>query len=301
MFELITDSACDLTPEQARAMQLTVVPFYVSTDGVTYLKEGQEMPVREFYQFMVDHPEATPKTSLPSIEDFEQVFRAKAAAGKEVLCLCFTGKMSGGVGSARNARTLVLEDYPDARIEVLDTAGATVTEAATVENAVALRDAGCTLDEALTWMNGVMPTNQIFFTVGNLDYLIKGGRIGKVAGRAANFLGVKPMIHFKEGEIFSGGVARGRQKSFEKALDQLLGYLTERNADPDDYRIIVGYGYDEEEGKRLWMQARAALRAKYPGSACDVELLQIGATIAVHTGPYPLGLGVVRRYRPENK
>ncbi|GJN65846.1 DegV family protein [Faecalibacterium gallinarum] len=301
MFELITDSACDLTPEQARAMQLTVVPFYVSTDGVTYLKEGQEMPVREFYQFMVDHPEATPKTSLPSIEDFEQVFRAKAAAGKEVLCLCFTGKMSGGVGSARNARTLVLEDYPDARIEVLDTAGATVTEAATVENAVALRDAGCTLDEALTWLNGVMPTNQIFFTVGNLDYLIKGGRIGKVAGRAANFLGVKPMIHFKEGEIFSGGVARGRQKSFEKALDQLLGYLTERNADPDDYRIIVGYGYDEEEGKRLWMQARAALRAKYPGSACDVELLQIGATIAVHTGPYPLGLGVVRRYRPENK
>ena len=301
MFELITDSACDLTPEQARAMQLTVVPFYVSTDGVTYLKEGQEMPVREFYQFMVDHPEATPKTSLPSIEDFEQVFRAKAAAGKEVLCLCFTGKMSGGVGSARNARTLVLEDYPDARIEVLDTAGATVTEAATVENAVALRDAGCTLDEALTWLNGVMPTNQIFFTVGNLDYLIKGGRIGKVAGRAANFLGVKPMIRFKEGEIFSGGVARGRQKSFEKALDQLLGYLTERNADPDDYRIIVGYGYDEEEGKRLWMQARAALRAKYPGSACDVGLLQIGATIAVHTGPYPLGLGVVRRYRPENK
>ena len=301
MFELITDSACDLTPEQARAMQLTVVPFYVSTDGVTYLKEGQEMPVREFYQFMVDHPEATPKTSLPSIEDFEQVFRAKAAAGKEVLCLCFTGKMSGGVGSARNARTLVLEDYPDARIEVLDTAGATVTEAATVENAVALRDAGCTLDEALTWLNGVMPTNQIFFTVGNLDYLIKGGRIGKVAGRAANFLGVKPMIQFKEGEIFSGGVARGRQKSFEKALDQLLGYLTERNADPDNYRIIVGYGYDEEEGKRLWMQARAALRAKYPGSACDVELLQIGATIAVHTGPYPLGLGVVRRYRPENK
>lgn len=301
MFELITDSACDLTPEQARAMQLTVVPFYVSTDGVTYLKEGQEMPVREFYQFMVDHPEATPKTSLPSIEDFEQVFRAKAAAGKEVLCLCFTGKMSGGVGSARNARTLVLEDYPDARIEVLDTAGATVTEAATVENAVALRDAGCTLDEALTWLNGVMPTNQIFFTVGNLDYLIKGGRIGKVAGRAANFLGVKPMIQFKEGEIFSGGVARGRQKSFEKALDQLLGYLTERNADPDDYRIIVGYGYDEEEGKRLWMQARAALRAKYPGSACDVGLLQIGATIAVHTGPYPLGVGVVRRYRPENK
>ena len=298
MFEIITDSACDLTPEMAKAMGLTVVPFYVSTDGETYLKEGQEMPVREFYQFMVDHPEALPRTSLPSVEDYETVFRAKAAAGKEVLCLSFTGKMSGGVGSARNARTLVLEDYPDARIEVLDTAAATVSEAITVQSAAAMRDAGCTLDETLTWLTGVQPTNQIFFTVGSLDYLIKGGRIGKVTGRAADILGIKPMIHFKEGEIFSGGVARGRQKSMEKALDQLLGYLAERKADPDDYRIAVGYGYDEDEGKRFWMQVRAALRAKYPGSACEVELFQIGATIAVHTGPYPLGVGVMRRWKP---
>lgn len=154
---------------------------------------------------------------------------------------------------------------PDARIEVLDSGAATVSEALMVENAAALRDAGCSLEEAVTWLSAERATNQIFFTVGNLDYLIKGGRIGKVTGRAANMLGIKPMILFKEGEIFSGGVARGRQKSFEKALEQLLAYLESRNADPDDYRIAVGYGYDPEEGKRLWMQTRAALRAKYPG------------------------------------
>ena len=75
-------------------------------------------------------------------------------------------------------------------------------------------------------------TNNIFFTVGNLDYLIKGGRIGKVSGRAANFLGIKPMILFKDGEIFSGGVARGRQKSFEKALEQLMNYLDANGGTP---------------------------------------------------------------------
>ena len=69
---------------------------------------------------MVDNPAAYPKTSLASIEDFETAFRAHAAAGRDVLCLVFTGKMSGCVGSARNARELVLEDYPDARIEVID-------------------------------------------------------------------------------------------------------------------------------------------------------------------------------------
>ena len=262
-------------------------------------QEGKEITVRDFYQFMVDNPAAYPKTSLASIEDFETAFRAHAAAGRDVLCLVFTGKMSGCVGSARNARELVLEDYPDARIEVIDTCAATVTESTMVENAVAMRDAGCSLEETVTWLEAEKVTNQIFFTVGNLDYLIKGGRIGKVTGRAANMLGIKPMILFKEGEIFSGGVARGRQKSFEKALEQLMNYLAAHGGTPDDYRITVGYGYDADEGKRLWMQTRAALRAKYPGAQCEVGLLQIGCTIAVHTGPYALGMGVMRRWKKQ--
>ena len=299
MFEIITDSACDLTPETAARLNVEVIPFYVSLDGEHYRKEGTEIAVRDFYQFMVDNPSAYPKTSLPSLEDFETAFRAHAEAGRPVLCLCFTSKMSGCVGSARNARELVLEDYPDAKIEVMDTTAATVTESIVVENAVAMRDGGCTLEQAVDWLSAERATNQIFFTVGNLDYLIKGGRIGKVTGRAANILGIKPMILFKEGEIFSGGVARGRQKSFEKALEQLMAYLTERNATPDDYCITVGYGYDEEEGKRLWMQTRAALRAKYPTSKCEVGLLQIGCTIAVHTGPYALGMGVMRRWKKQ--
>ena len=299
MFDIITDSACDLTPETAARLNVEVIPFYVSLDGEHYRKEGTEIAVRDFYQFMVDNPSAYPKTSLPSLEDFETAFRAHAEAGRPVLCLCFTSKMSGCVGSARNARELVLEDYPDAKIEVMDTTAATVTESIVVENAVAMRDGGCTLEQAVDWLSAERATNQIFFTVGNLDYLIKGGRIGKVTGRAANILGIKPMILFKEGEIFSGGVARGRQKSFEKALEQLMAYLAERNATPDDYCITVGYGYDEEEGRRLWMQTRAALRAKYPTSKCEVGLLQIGCTIAVHTGPYALGMGVMRRWKKQ--
>ena len=264
MFDIITDSACDLTPETAATLNIEIIPFYVSLDGEHYRKEGKEIAVRDFYQFMVDNPSAYPKTSLPSLEDFETAFRAHAEAGRPVLCICFTSKMSGCVGSARNARELVLEDFPDAKIEVIDSTAATVTESIVVENAVAMRDAGCTLDEAVTWLEAEKITNQIFFTVGNLDYLIKGGRIGKVTGRAANILGIKPMILFK-----------------------------------DDYRITVGYGYDADEGKRLWMQTRAALRAKYPTCECNVVLLQIGCTIAVHTGPYALGMGVMRRWKKQ--
>ena len=105
MFDIITDSACDLTLDTAKQLQIEVVPFYVSLDGEHYRKEGKEIAVRDFYQFMVDNPSAYPKTSLASIEDFEQAFRAHAAAGRDVLCLVFTSKMSGCVGSARNARS----------------------------------------------------------------------------------------------------------------------------------------------------------------------------------------------------
>lgn len=301
MFDIITDSACDLTPEMAKALNIQIVPFYVSLDGEAYQKEGLELPVRDFYRFVVDHPQITPRTSLPSLDNYMGEFLPYAQAGREALCLCFTGKMSGAVGSARNAAEILRDEYPAARIEVVDSAAATVSEAITVQSACAMRDAGCTLDETLTWLAGVRPTNQIFFTVGDLDYLIRGGRIGKVTGRAANLLGIKPMIHFHDGEIFSGGVARGRQKSMEKTIEQLLNYLAERNADPDDYGITVGYGFEEEEGKRLWLQTRAALRAKYPGSACEVGLLQIGSTIAVHTGPYALDMGVMRRWRPKTE
>ncbi len=66
-----------------------------------------------------------------------------------------------------------------------------------------------------------------------------------------------------------------------------MNYLDAHGGTPDDYRITVGYGYDADEGKRLWMQTHAALRAKYPGAQCEVGLLQIGYTIAVYTAPMP--------------
>ena len=126
MFDIITDSACDLTLDTAKQLLIEFVHFYVSLDGEHYRKEGKEIAVRDFYQFMVDNPAAYPKTSLASIEDFETAFRAHAAAGRDVLCLVFTGKMSGCVGSARNARELVMEDYPAARKEVKARTAATV-------------------------------------------------------------------------------------------------------------------------------------------------------------------------------
>ncbi len=287
MFDIIADSACDFTPEMAQKMGVEIVPFYVSLDGEHYRKEGKEIAVRDFYQFMVDNPSAYPKTSLASIEDFEEVFRRQAEAGRPTLCLCFTSKMSGCVGSARNARELVLEDYPDAKIEVLDSAAATVTEATMVENAVAIRDAGCTLDEAVTWLEAEKITNQIFFTVGNLAYLIKGGRIGKATGRAANILGIKPSLAIIDGEL---KVVRKYRGSLPICVGKYITDLLDGRDDIDNSMVFIS----SCQPKPGCMEAIKAGLRQY-GNFENVYETDIGTTIGGYSGPGTIGIVFARK------
>ena len=132
------------------------------------------------------------------------------------------------------------------------------------------------------------------FTVGNMEYLKHGGRIGKVASVAGSLLGIKPIITLKEGEIFPSGIGRSRRKTVDKTIDLLLAYLAEEKTDIADYSICIGYGYDKEEAVEF--RDRLVSRLKEKGYDIDtIPIFQIGATIGVHTGPYPLGIGVVKK------
>lgn len=100
-FQIISDSSCDLPPELAREKNIRVVPFYVSFDDKTYLKEVEEVGVREFYQRMVDNPGVYPKSSLPGIQDYYDAFEPYVKEGIPVFCICITTKFSGSMQSAR--------------------------------------------------------------------------------------------------------------------------------------------------------------------------------------------------------
>ena len=292
---LLTDSCADLSPQLAAENQVFVVPLRILCKDGEY-RDGVDIHAADIYARL--RSGELPQTSLPAAQDISDAFDAIAAAGYDgVIALMLSGGLSGTYNMVR----LLAEERRDLTIRVYDSvSGSLGTGMMILQLAEELRqgmDWQTLTERRVPWLiQNTFP----FFSVDTLEYLQKGGRIGKVTGRAANMLGIKPMILFKEGEIFSGGVARGRQKSFEKALEQLMNYLDAHGGTPDDYRITVGYGYDADEGKRLWMQTRAALRAKYPGAQCEVGLLQIGCTIAVHTGPYALGMGVMRRWKKQN-
>ncbi len=293
-FHIISDGSCDLPPELAREKNITIVPFYVSFDDEHYLKENIDITVRDFYQQMVDKKGVFPKSSMPSVSDYEEAFLPFAKAGMPVICICITTKFSGSMQSALNARALILERYQAAQITVIDATVNTVLQGQYVLEAVSLRDNGIGYREAIDRLEKIKSTGRIFFTVGNMEYLKHGGRIGKVAALAGGILDIRPVITLKEGEIFPSGIDRGRKRTLQKVMELLLEYLKEGSLSIENYSLAVGYGYDMEEGKAFRDHALTVLREK--GYAIDeMPVYQIGATIGVHTGPYPLGFGIIEK------
>ena len=293
-YQIVTDGSCDLGLEEARQAGVKVVPFYVTFDGQVYKKEMEEISVRTFYQEMVDNPDKFPKSSLPSVQDYVDAFTPFAKEGKDIICLCITTKFSGSYNSAQTAADLLKEDFPNVRIQVVDTTVNTVLQGLLVLETVRMQRAGLPFEEAVGKIEQIKPTGRIIFTVGNYEYLIHGGRIGKVMGTAASTLGIKPLIMLKEGEIFPTGIVRNRKKGLKRLIDQTKAHFEKIGESPDDYQIVVGYGYSHEEAVEFRDQLLASLKGY--SNYKEIGIFQFGATIGVHTGPHPLGIGLLKKY-----
>lgn len=289
MYKIISDSACDLPQAYVNEHDITIVPLSVSFDGETYYRDGVDITRNECYQRMVDNPDVYPKTSLPSVDSYYTTF--KEYADKDIPVICFTISLifSGSYNSAMNAKGLIEEEYPDAKIFIIDTKQNTVTQALIIDQTVRMRDAALPLDKALDKIQKVIDSARIFFTVGSLDYLQMGGRIGKVAA-AASKIDVKPVIIMKDGDISLGGIGRNRNKLKKKVLSVADKYLTEKGK--DNFIVSVGYGYDAAEGVSFMNELEETLGIKLQSETNAA----IGIVSGVHTGPHPIGLGCVQKY-----
>ena len=290
--QIVSDGSLDLPNELVEEKRIKVVPFYVSFDGETYVKEKEELDVREFYQKMVDHPQVFPKTSMPSVQDYYDVFEPLVKEGTAVICICITQKFSGSMQSATTAKDMILEEYPDAKITVIDARVNTVLQGLFVLEACRLKDQGLEYDRIIESILKIRETGRIFFTIGSIDYLKHGGRIGKVAGIAGSALKIKPLITLKEGEIFNSGITRNRKKSLEKVVDMLKEYLDEVDAKPGEYSFCIGFGYDRREADEFKDMLKDLVRERL--GIDEIGIYQIGATIGVHTGPYPIGVSIIK-------
>ena len=294
-FHIVSDSSCDLGRERLEQLGVTMVSFYAALGDEHYYREERDISTHQFYQMMADRPGVFPKTSMPTMEDYLEAFRPAAAQGMPILCICLNAAFSGSYQSALNAAEELREEYPRARVRVVDSALATVLQGLYVEEAAALRDAGLTLDEAVEALKPLPATGRIFFTTNDLEYLRHGGRIGRAAAATGTLLKVKPLIGYKDAGLVSDGIAQGRKKSLARVRELFFRHLAQQKIDLDRCRVATGFGLDREEHAAFAQTVYDGLLER----GCDRPEVkrpyQIGVTIGVHTGPTPIGVGLIRR------
>jgi len=213
-----------------------------------------------------------------------------------VLCICLNAAFSGSCQAARNVQEEILEDYPQAKIHVLDSRCATVLQGVLVEQAVQLRDAGCTLEEAVEALNAVRDSGRIFFTANDLDYLRAGGRIGAAAAATGSLLKVKPLIGYENAGLVTDGIAPGRKKSLVRVQELFFRYIEKNALDLNDYIVVTGFGLDRAEYDKFSDEIWQGLEQR-GHEVPRTHPYQIGITIGVHTGPTPIGVGLLKKVR----
>ena len=187
--KIVTDSTCDLPPELAERLGITVVPCYVMMDDVSY-KDGVDIQADEFYVRLTSSPRL-PTTAQPSMADFLSIYQALSAPGDSILSIHVSSKLSGTVNSAEQAKA-ELGDSAD--ITIVDSGLASIPLGLNVITAARLASEGKSLDEIAGELARDLSRTNCFFLLDTLELLQKGGRIGKAQAFLGSILNVKPIL-----------------------------------------------------------------------------------------------------------
>lgn len=288
-YQIFSDGACDLSDDILQTYNIKEIPFYVSFDGILYQKEKYELSVEDFYaQFSGD---VLPKTSLPSISDFEQAFRVSLEEGKDVLCFTISSKLSGSVQSAENAKMILEEEFPDRKIVVIDSELTTIAQGLLVIEVGKMQQAGYSFDEICEKAHMLRDKSIAFFYVSNLHHLEKGGRIGQVSYLLGSILKIIPVIRLDTEGISVAHVVRSQKKAVAGIVSVIKNYFESINESLENYIFAVGSTMIEKDAKELYESLKEFVNEKdlFPIST-------IGATTATHTGPTTVGVGIVRKF-----
>ena len=294
MFKVISDTACDLSKEYTDSNNIGLVPLYVTFDGEKYYKEQIDITDDEFYRQMIEEG-SYPKSSLPTIQDFIDAFMPSVTAGVPIICICISTLFSGSYNSATNARDQILEDHPDAKITIFNSMQNSSSMALFVHEAERMSKDNVDYDDAVRVLTRMTDLGRIYFTVGSLDYLQKGGRIGKLARLISGKLSILPVIVLKNGELNIGGISRTRKKAKLSMLDCCKKHFSDNNLSYEDYLFNVDSGCDFEEKDEYRQVVEETFSVKCVEST-EYFPTRIGVATACHTGPYALGIGIMPKY-----
>lgn len=271
-FKIITDSTADLDENWANEHDVEILGLTIQLDGKIYETVGPDRLTSETLLESMKNG-GKPTTSQVNVGQFEESFRRHAANGDEVLYLAFSSVLSGTYQSSMIARDLVLEDYPDATIEIVDTLAAAGGEGYLSVLAAAARDEDKTLEETKAMIVDILPRLRTYFLVDDLYHLMRGGRLSKTSAIMGSLANIKPLLWLdKTGKLVPLAKIRGRKKALKEVVSQATKSIAHRTA-------VVAYANDLEGAEAL---KESLLEHE---EIDDVLIMPLGPVISAHVGP----------------
>lgn len=285
---ILTESNCDLSPEQIKKWNIEVLPMPFTVEGKQYLgyPDGREMKIEEFYKLLREGKMS--KTAAPNPADFVEKVEPFLKEGKDVLYIAFSSGLSSTCINANMAATELMEKYPERKFIVVDSLCASMGLGLMVALACDKRDEGLSIEENAKWVEENKLHLCHWFTVNDLFHLKRGGRVSATSAILGSALGIKPVLHVDdEGHLIPVSKVRGRKQS----LDALVKMMAETVTDAKNGYVFISHGDCLEDAKYVEKQIREKLGSK------KFYINFIGTSIGTHSGPGTVALFFLGSHR----
>ena len=267
---IVTDSTSDIQKDMVAKYQITSVPLSVIFEEETFLDDGKQITTEEFYK-KLRSAEKLPTTTQPTPGDFVDVYNDLLVDHDRILSIHISKKMSGTINSAEMAK----QQMPDAPIEIIDSEFVHMPLGFLVLEAARLSAADRPYDDILSSIEDLKSRVKELFVPSTLEYLKKGGRIGKAKGLIASLLEIKPILTIHDGEVSQFKTAR----RWNKAKTEILNSMEAIIEDPTKLIVSVGDSDTEEDGVEMYDRIKEKFSPK------EIFRVNVGAVVGTHLGP----------------
>ena len=280
-YVIMTDSCCDLTDQMARDLELEVLPLTMHMDGQDYPNDlaGTAISNQEFYKRIRAGKLAT--TSAVNVGQFQDAMRRVLESGRDIVCVCFSSALSTTYQSAVIAAEDLRAEFPEAEIHVVDSLSASLGQGLLLYLAVEQKRKGLTAAELAKWVEDNRLTVCHWFTVDDLNFLKRGGRVSATTALLGTMLSIKPIMHTSdEGKLVPVSKARGRKAAIAALLDKIEAL----GIHPEKQTMFICHADCEEDAKAVAQTIQDRFGTP------TVHINYIGPVIGSHTGPNTMGI-----------
>lgn len=280
-YKIVTDSAANLTDKQIEDYGVEILSLKYIIDGKEYDSyiKGEKTDYSYVYKLLREKAMIT--TSLASREDCDKVIKPILESGEDVLVLAFSSGLSGTCQNIMLATEDYRELFPERKIIVVDTLCASMGQGMAVHYAAKLKNEGKSIEEVAQWVEDNKKHICHIFTIDDLFFLKRGGRLSGTSAVFGTLLGIKPLLHAAEdGKLYVTGKARGRAAT----LEHLINSVGERGIDVENQDIFIVHGDCEDEAKKIGDEVKKRYKVK------NIVYNMLDPVIAAHAGPGTLAI-----------